>query len=74
MDNLEEGMVVICSTSQAGTITQIIGNDSWVLLTNGDIWVGQLHDLRLPQNEEDLAACPLNVDRLEKKFVRSNRE
>lgn len=74
MSNLSEGDVVICSTGQAGTLIQIIGKDIWVLLTNGDIWTGQLHGARLPQNEEDLAACPLNIDRLEKKLIPIEKE
>jgi hypothetical protein len=35
----------------------------WVLLTNGDIWCGNPRDIRFPQDENDLKACVLEVDR-----------
>lgn len=66
MKDFAEGDIVICVTSQAGTIAQIAGKDVWVLLQNGDIWVGLTHDIRFPQNQEDLDACPLNIERLAK--------
>ena len=67
MDSFEEGNVVIVSTSQAGTLIQIVKNDVWVLLTNRDIWTGPLHGIRYPQDQADLDAAPLNVERLEEK-------
>ena len=70
MTDFEEGSVVICSTSQAGTLVQVAGKDVWVLLANGDVWVGQAHHIRYPQDQADLDACPLNVDRLEKRVPR----
>jgi hypothetical protein len=62
---MNEGIVVIVDSGQAGTICQIAGNECWVFLANHDIWVGQMGRIRLPQDEADLAACPLDVDRFE---------
>lgn len=71
--NFKEGDVVICATSQAGTIAQITGDSVWVFLRNFDIWVGATHGIRLPQSQEDLDACPVDVERPEPKIViRSN--
>jgi len=72
-DVFEEGSVVICGTSQAGTITDIFKRNVWVLLQNGDIWVGSVGQIRFPQDQADLDACPLNVERLETKRVLINR-
>lgn len=69
MNGFEEGSVVICSTGQAGTITEISGRDVWILLRNNDIWVGPVNQCRLPQDQADLDAAPIDVERLEKKFV-----
>lgn len=74
MSNFNEGSVVICSTSQAGTLVQVAGKDIWVLLQNGDIFVGLAHEVRFPQDATDLAACPLNVNRLENKAEKRNRD
>lgn len=67
MDEFVEGNVVICSTSQAGTIIQVAGNDIQVLLANGDIWTGAANRIRFPQDKDDLDACPLNVERFEER-------
>jgi hypothetical protein len=64
MNNFEEGSVVIVSTGQAGTIVDK-GKDICVLLCNGDLWFGFETQIRTPQDPEDLAACPLDVDRFE---------
>jgi hypothetical protein len=72
MKNIEEGLIVIIGTGQCGTVSEIIGNDIWVLLRNGDIWVGPLNRVRMPQSQEDQDACPVNVERLETK--RTERE
>jgi len=68
-DKMEIGDVVICETTQAGTIVQKDKEDTWVLLRNGDIWVGLSYNCRLPQSKEDLDACPINVKRLESKPI-----
>ena len=59
----QEGDVVICSTGQAGTVVQLASNQAWVLLANGDFWIGMPNSLRKPQDAEDLALCTLDVDR-----------
>lgn len=74
MNEFEEGSVVICGTGQAGSIVDIFKRNVWVLLQNGDIWVGSVGQIRFPQDEADLAACPLNVERLEVKRTLINRE
>lgn len=66
----KEGSVVICNTGQAGTLVQIAGKEVWVLLRNSDVWVGQVHHIRSPQDQADLDACPIDVERLEKKTPR----
>lgn len=69
----KEGDVVICVTSQAGTLAQITGKDVWIILRNGDIWTGPVHDVRFPQDQADLDACPVDVEREEaKRVVRSD--
>lgn len=70
MTDFVEGGVVIVSTGQAGTIVESIKRDVWVLLRNGDVWVGPTSHIRYPQDGEDLAACPINVERLEPKIIR----
>lgn len=72
MNEFIDGNVVICDTGQAGSICQISGRDIWVLLRNGDIWIGQTNRVRFPQDQADLDAAPVDVDRLETK--RSVRE
>jgi len=74
MSSFNDGDVVICGTGQSGTIIQLDGSESWVFLLNGDIWVGAIHQIRFPQDAEDLIACPLNVDRLEKPLVRVDKQ
>ena len=69
MDSLQNGTVVICQTGQAGTVCDLSGKEAWVLLRNGDIWVGQTNRIRFPQDEADLDAAPIDVDRLESKRI-----
>ena len=73
MKQFNEGDVVISGTGQAGSIVQISGSDCWVLLCNRDIWVGSPHQVRHPQDQADLDAAPLNVERKPAPFVRSDR-
>lgn len=67
MNEFVEGSVVICGSTQAGTIVQIANREVWILLRNGDLWVGPIHQIRFPQDNADLEACPIDVERLEKK-------
>lgn len=60
-----EGTVVIIPTGQAGSIVNCGPNDIWVLLRNGDIWVGSAKLAYEPQSAEELALAPLEVDRFE---------
>ena len=71
MKNFVEGDIVIVDTGQSGCIAQLIGKDVWVLLKNNDIFVGLTHQLRYPQGQDDLEACPFDVDRLVKPIPRS---
>ena len=72
MNNFKDGDIVIVSTHQSGCIIQISNKDAWVLLKNGDVWIGPIHSIREPQGQNDLLACPLNVDREEnKRTIRS---
>ncbi len=64
---MKEGDVVICDTGQAGTLILSFGSESQVLLRNGDVWVGDIKRLRLPQGAPDLEACPIDVERPESK-------
>lgn len=65
MTDFEEGSVVIVqATLQIGTIVQL-DQGAWVLLANGDIWVGSERGLRFPQDQADIDACVLNVDKFE---------
>jgi hypothetical protein len=67
MNEFVEGVVVIVGSGQAGTIVEVTGRDIWVLLRNGDVWVGPVNQCRLPQDQADLDSAPLNVERLEKR-------
>jgi hypothetical protein len=68
MSRFEEGTVVICATGQAGTVIDDQNKDNlWVLLANGNIWHGAEFQCREPQSQEDLDACPLDVDRFEER-------
>lgn len=61
----KEGSVVILThTLQLGTIIYL-GKEVWVLLTCGDIWVGSQREIRFPQDQADIDACVLTVDRFE---------
>lgn len=74
-DSFKEGDVVIVISSQAGSVVQIKVKEVWVLLRNGDIWTGPMHQVRFPQDKADLESCPLNVERIEPKIViRNSRE
>ena len=64
MNDFRDGEIVIVATSQAGTMVLNDKTNCWVLLANGDIWTGAPHDVRYPQDDADLAACPLNFQRL----------
>lgn len=66
------GNVVIVSTGQAGTLWWITDKEIAVLLANGDIWYGQLYEIRLPQNDADLKACPRDVPKFVKPYKRSD--
>ena len=68
-----EGDVVICGSGQAGTVIQS-GRDVWVFLRNGDVWTGPAHQIRFPQDQADLDAAPINVERLEAKRVIQDRD
>jgi hypothetical protein len=70
MNDFVVGKVVIVGTGQAGTIVESIKRDVWVLLRNNDVWVGPTSHIRFPQDEADLAACPIDVERLEPKIIR----
>jgi hypothetical protein len=61
--DIKEGDVVIVSTGQAGTYCCGGKEQVCVLLTNGCLWYGKYHEMRLPQSAEDLAAAPLDFDR-----------
>ena len=69
-----EGAVVIVDTGQAGTVFISTSVSIHVILANGDLWQGQPGRAREPQSPEDLAAAPLNVDRLEKPKPRRKQE
>ena len=62
-DYIKEGSVVICDTAQSGCVTHLDGSEASVLLLNLEMWHGMTNRLRLPQNQEDLNACPLNVEK-----------
>ena len=74
MNKFKAGDVVICSTSQAGTIIDLAGRDASVLLANGEMWHGLDSQMRHPQDEADLAAAPFNVERKEPKIVKSPKK
>lgn len=65
MKKFEVGDVVICGTGQSGTITYV-GSNIEVLLINKDLWYGFETQIRYPQDAEDLANCPIEVDRYKK--------
>lgn len=60
---MKTGDVVIVSTGQAGTIILNSADQFQVLLRNGEIWTGPSAQCRLPQDEADLAAAPIDVER-----------
>ncbi len=75
MDNFVEGSVAItCDTGQSGCVIQLDGSKAYVLLKNNDLWHGLVKQLRQPQDEADLASCPLNVDRVEKPIIFRDRD
>ena len=65
MEEIKEGSVVVSGTGQAGTACDFKGSDIAVLLRNGDIWIGPVHQCHIPQSQEELDACPIDVDRFE---------
>lgn len=73
MNNFVDGSVVICGSGQSGTVIQT-GKDMWILLLNGDIWIGPTHTVRFPQDQADLDAAQLNVDRLVTRVIIHDKE
>ena len=73
MRSFEENDVLIVKTQQAGTVVQVNGKDIWLLLRNNDVWVGPSHDARFPQDQADLDACKVDVERLEVKRTPADR-
>lgn len=72
---VEEGSVVLlCSTGQAGTIISVSNENAFVLLRNGDIWVGPTNQLRLPQSTEELEFAPIDVERPAPKRKKKNHD
>ena len=71
---MEDGSVVICSTGQCGSVIYSEKDNVWVLLRNSDIWVGPGSRLRIPQDQADMDACPINVERIEAKRTVSDRD
>lgn len=69
MNNIFEGSVVICGSGQSGSIIQMDSKNVWVLLKNSNIWIGPMHQVRLPQDQEDLDSCPLEVERIPNKIA-----
>lgn len=68
MARFEQGTVVIIPTGQAGSVVDDQQSDNlWVLLRNGNIWHGADFQCREPQSQEDLDACPVDVDRFEER-------
>lgn len=64
------GEVVICGSSQAGTVVLEAEGSVWVLTRSKDIWIGPKSQCRAPQNQEDLDACPLVVERQATKLLK----
>jgi len=62
-----EGSVVIVSSGQAGTLVARSGESVTVLLRSGYLWQGPINQCRIPQDEQDLAACPIHVERVSPK-------
>ena len=61
MTEFKEGdVVILVSTGQAGTIFYLDAKSAWVLLTCGNIWIGSKREIRIPQDQSDLDACPIN--------------
>lgn len=65
MNEINVGDVVISGTGQAGTVVCFGKDEACVLLRNGDLWYGPCHQVRKPQNQEDLDSAPIDVDRFE---------
>lgn len=64
MTEINEGAVVIVATTgQAGTFVGQNSQHAGVLLANGDMWYGHAGEMREPQDQADLDAAPLEVDR-----------
>lgn len=65
MNDINEGSVVIVNSGQIGTVVQLSG-DAWVLLSNGNIWIGNPNMTHIPQSQEEIdLAAALNLDRFE---------
>ncbi len=64
MDEVGLGkVVIIAATMQAGTVTHDDASGIWVLLTCGEMWIGNKRDVRIPQDQADLDSTVLTVDR-----------
>lgn len=63
MNEINEGKVVITGTGQAGTYIGGTKDQAAVLLRNGDIWYGNSGQMRLPQNQADLDAAIIDIDK-----------
>lgn len=60
---MKPGTVVIVPTGQSGTVC----DGSSVILTNGDIWTGDLDHCYEPKSQEELDAAPLEVEKFNHK-------
>lgn len=66
MDKIKDGDVVICGDGRVGTYIGEYGDNACVLISDGLIWYGPEHQLRFPQDSDDLeSAANLVVDRFE---------
>jgi len=74
MNDFVEGTVVICASTQAGTIIGFSSaTDVMVLLANGDFWMGMLKQCRIPHDADDLAAAPRDIDKFASREAPKNK-
>lgn len=57
MKEINEGSVVIVSLGHVGTYICGSKDKAAVLLTNGDIWYGNHHEMRIPHDQAEIDAC-----------------
>lgn len=57
--------MILCGTGQAGTVISVTGDSMMVLLRNGEIWNGPTKMCYVPQSASELAAAPVEVERVE---------